>query len=99
MAESLLEYAQGKACIADAGYDSNQFVQAIKLKGKVPEVANNPRRKERRPIDSAIYGLRYRVECFFHTIKRCRRVATRYEKTAANYMAFLSIACSLIWIG
>ena len=36
-------------------------------------------------------GARNLVERFFNKIKQCRRVATRYDKLAANYLAF--IAC------
>lgn len=98
MAEQLLVYVQGQACIADTGYDSNKFIAAIKAKGLVPVIPSNPSRKEPLPLDKNLYGLRYNVERFFHSLKRFRRIATRYEKTARNYMAFLHLTCTLIWI-
>jgi len=98
MAECLLEHVQGQACIADAGYDSNKFIEAITTKGLTPVIMSNPSRKEPLPLDRTLYNLRYRVECFFHSLKRFRRVATRYEKTARNYLAFLHIACALVWV-
>jgi transposase len=38
------------------------------------------------------------VECFFHTLKRFRAVATRYEKTARNYLALVQLVCARIWL-
>jgi transposase len=98
MANELLDYVQGQACIADTGYDSNKFIEAIKAKGLTPVIKSNPTRKEPLPLDQALYGLRYQVECFFHSLKRFRRAATRYEKTAGNYLGFLHLACALIWL-
>ncbi len=99
MAELLLEYVQGAACIADAGYDSNKFVAAIQAKDLIPAIASNPSRSAPLPLDKSLYGLRYHVERFFHTLKRFRRIATRYEKTGRNFLGFLHLACALIWLG
>ena len=98
MAEELLEHMHGEAFIADTGYDSNNVIEAIKARGRLPVIPSNPTRKEPFPLDKALYRLRGAVECFFHTIKRFRRIATRYEKTARNYKAFLHVACALTWI-
>ena len=68
MAEHLLEYVKGQAFIADAGYDSNKVIAAVKAKGLTPVISSNPCRKEPLAIDKEIYGLRYNVERFFqHT--------------------------------
>ncbi len=39
-----------------------------------------------------------RVERFFNKIKQCRRIATRYDKLAANYLAFIKLASIRIWL-
>ena len=39
------------------------------------------------------------VERFFNKIKHCRRVATRYDKLAANYLAFIQLASITLWPG
>ena len=39
-----------------------------------------------------LYQARNRVERFFNRIKQCRRIATRYDKLAANYLAFVQLA-------
>ena len=38
------------------------------------------------------------VERVFNKIKQCRRVATRYDKLAANYLAFVKLACIRLWL-
>ena len=44
------------------------------------------------------YRARNLVERFFNKIKQCRRVATRYDKVAANYPAFVKLASIRIWL-
>ena len=38
------------------------------------------------------------VERFFNKIKQCRRIATRYDKLAANYLAFVKLASIRLWL-
>jgi transposase len=45
-----------------------------------------------------LYRARNRVELFFNRIKQCRRMATRYDKLAANYLAFVQLASSGLWL-
>jgi hypothetical protein len=45
-----------------------------------------------------LYRARNLVERFFNTIKQCRRVATRYDKLAANYLAFVQLASIRLWL-
>jgi hypothetical protein len=52
-----------------------------------------------RKADSLGYALIYNlIERFFNKIKQCRRVATRYDKLAANYLAFVKLASIRIWL-
>jgi transposase len=44
-----------------------------------------------------LYRVRNRVERFFNKIKQCRRVATRYDRLAANYLAFVQLASIRLW--
>jgi len=89
---------QGAACIADAGYDSNKLVAAIRKRKIKPVIASNPSRTRKRPKDRRLYAMRYRVECFFHSLKRFRAIATRYEKTSRNFLALVHIACITLWL-
>jgi transposase len=45
-----------------------------------------------------LYRARNQVERFFNRIKQCRRVATRYDKLAANYLAFVQLASIRLWL-
>jgi Transposase DDE domain len=63
--------------------------------------ANIPPRSNRtEPISFSPYLYRARnlVERFFNKIKHCRRVATRYDKLAANYLAFVQLASIRLWL-
>lgn len=97
-AASLIPHIKGEAFIADKGYDSNSLIADIEAAGKQAVISSSKARKEARQIDEALYGHRYKVEVFFHRIKRKRRVATRYEKTARNYKAFVHLACGMLWL-
>jgi transposase len=59
-----------------------------------------PKRNRKDPICFSPYLYRDRnlIERFFNEIKQCRRVATRYDKLAANYLAFVKLACIRLWL-
>ena len=46
-------------------------------------IPSHPTRATEHRLDKKLYRIRYRIECLFHRLKRCRRLATRYEKTRA----------------
>jgi transposase len=52
----------------------------------------------RRRILAYLYRARNHVERFFNKIKHCRRIATRYDKLAANYLAFVQLASIRLWL-
>jgi len=98
-ADDLLRHALGKALLADSAYDADDFVRKIRRAGMKPVIPCNPTRKRRRRrLDKKLYQYRYLVEVFFHQIKRFGAVATRYEKTARNYLAVLHLACAWCWL-
>ena len=45
-----------------------------------------------------LYRARNQVERFFNRIKQCRRIATRYDRLAANYLAFVQLASIRLWL-
>jgi transposase len=53
---------------------------------------SKPERKKKHRLARDLYRQRYLVEVFFHNLKRFRAIATRYEKTARNYLAITQIA-------
>ena len=55
--------------------------------------------RRRKPCFSpALYRARNRIERFFNRIKHFRRLATRYEKHAANFLAMLKLAATHLWL-
>lgn len=99
MAEVLLEHARGGAVLADKGYDADRIIMAVLKRGMHPVIGSNPTRTHRYyDLDGELYVERYQIECFLHRLKRFRAIATRYEKTAQNYLAFVHLACALLWL-
>ena len=97
-AVELLDYARGDALIGDTGYDSNEFIAEVREREIKPVIHAKPERKKKPRLDRKLYGIRYVVEVFFHNLKRFRAIATRYEKTARNYLALVQLACSWLWL-
>ena len=95
-ANELLDHARGRALIGDAGYDSNDFRAAIRERGMFPVIASKPERPRKLPKRRALYAKRYFVERFFHSLKRFRAIATRYDKTAASFLSLIQICCSVL---
>jgi transposase len=98
MADELLANARGKALIADTAYDSNRFRQAVRDRKMRPVIGSKPERPRKLPKSKALYAKRYLVECFFHNLKRFRAIATRFEKTARNFLALTQLACGWLWL-
>jgi transposase len=97
-AEELLAHAHGKALIGDTGYDSNDFVRAVRKQGMKPVIHSKPEGKKKHRLDRTLYRQRYLVEVFFHRLKRFRAIATRYEKTSRNYLALVQLSCAWLWL-
>jgi transposase len=99
VAEAIIaNHARGKALIADTGYDSDAIRDQLKSLRIKPVIHANPTRKNKPRLDRSRYAKRYHVEVFFHDLKRFRAIATRFEKTARNYLALLQLACSMVWL-
>jgi transposase len=97
MAPALIEAAHGRfdRLIADKGYDSNAIRAAIQAQGA--EVVIPPTRSRKAPIpyNREAYRTRNLVERLWCRLKDWRRIATRYDKLAANYMAGVFLAASI----
>jgi transposase len=97
-AEPLIEGLPAEVVMADAAYDSDHLRQAIADKGAIAVIPNNPSRAQRYPLDKHLYAQRHLVECCFSKLKHFRRVATRFEKTAQNYLAVVTLAAIVLWL-
>jgi len=82
---------------ADAAYDSKALRQFLVDRGTRPVIPNNPTRKHPHPFDSQAYKRRNLIERMFCRLKDCSRVATRYDKLAANFAATCYLAAIVIW--
>jgi transposase len=63
-----------------------------------PIIPSKPERPVKYCLPRRLYRKRYLVEIFFHNLKRFRAVATRYDKTARNYLALVQVACAVLWL-
>jgi transposase len=94
--EAVPAEAEVAAVIADKGYDSKAVVAAVQAKGAEAVIPTLRTRKEQRVIDRERYKDRNLAERFWHKVKQFRRVATRYEKTARNFLAFVHLASIMV---
>ena len=97
-AEALAAQVAPQALIGDKGYDSDRFIESLQLRRIVPVIPPKANRKIQRQCDFALYAERNLVERFFNFIKQFRAIATRYEKTARNFLAGLHLVCALAWL-
>jgi len=84
-------------CAADAAYDSKAFRQFLAERGTLPVIPNNPTRKHPHPFNETFYRERNLIERMFCRLRDWRRVATRYDKLAATFVATVLIAALVTW--
>lgn len=84
--------------LADKAYDADAIRKLVSSQGGWANI--QPRRNRRNPIcfSSYLYRDRNLVERFFNRIKHCRRIATRYDKRPANFLAFVKLAAIRLWL-
>ena len=95
-AAPLLAGLAAEQVIADKGYDGDQVLQMIDDQGGQAVIPPKRNRKVQRPYDQQLYRERNLIERLFARLKQCRRIATRYDKTARNFLAFLHLAATMI---
>ena len=88
----LANLGQDTIIIADKAYDADRLRAHIKARGAIANIPNMIRRKKRFRWTKAIYRERNHVERFFNKLKQFRRIATRYDKLGATFLAFIQLA-------
>src|SRR5690606_39459697 len=78
--------------VADRGYDWQHLIDLVQRRGGQAHIPTQRDRKVQRSVDKAIYRTRNLVERFFCKLKHYRRIATRYNKLARNFLAALALA-------
>ena len=84
--------------LADRAYDANRFHDAILDQGSEPVIPAKSSRRFQHIHDRAAYKERWGVEAFFGKLKQWRRIATRYDKLAANFLGFVKLASIMLWL-
>jgi transposase len=93
---ALIAGSDAAKIIADKGYDSDAFIADIKAHDAEAVIPPRSNRLAERTYDKEEYKKRNVVERFINVIKQCRRVATRYEKTARNFLGVVALAATLV---
>ena len=94
----LTNLANGSVLLGDKAYDADWIRERIEAQGAAPNIPDKVNRKHRHCFSKTLYRERNHVERFFNKIKHFRRIATRFEKHAANYLAMIKLAAIRIWL-
>jgi len=85
--------------IADKAYDADKRVrEVLASQGKVAVIPPKSNRVDPCEYDKELYKKRHKIENCFSRLKDFRGIATRYDKTARNFLAGIHFAASILWI-
>ena len=76
----------------DKPFDAKRVRHLFETEGTAQNIPNKRNRRKRYGFSKGLYKARNRVERFFNRVKHLRRIATRFEKNAAKYLAMLKLA-------
>jgi transposase len=98
-ADQLLPTVLADTVIADKGYDADaRVIEPLQKAGKTAVIPSKRNRMVPRNHDKQLYKARHVIENFFCKLKQFRAIATRYDKTARNFLAAVQLAASIIWL-
>lgn len=97
-APALIAGLKSRHVVADRGYDSDAFLELIRSGGAKPHIPSTRTRLIQRTVNRRIYRERNLVERYFNKLKHFRRVATRFEKLARNFLAAVMLASARLWM-
>ncbi len=98
-ADHLLPGMQADTLIADKGFDADQrVIEPLQAAGKTAVIPPRAHRHLPRDFDRDLYKARHLIENFFAKLKQFRAIATRYDKTARNFLAAIHLASTAIWL-
>lgn len=98
-ADDMLPAMQADTLIADKAFDADARVLApLAAAGKMAVIPPKANRRVLRAYDRELYKARHLIENFFAKLKQFRAIATRYDKTAPNFLAALHLAAATIWL-
>jgi len=94
--KSLIVGLPAENVIADKGYDSNDFRQAIITGGAQHVIPPRSNRKTVIEYDRHLYKERNIIERTFNKLKHYRKIATRYDKKAANFLGYILLGSIML---
>ena len=95
----MLPQIESDTVIGDKGFDADERVLApLAQAGKTAVIPPKANRKLLRAYDQDLYSARHLIENFFAKLKQYRALATRYDKTARNFLAAIHLAAVVIWL-
>jgi len=98
-ADNLLPSMEADTLIADKAFDADQrVINPLAAAGKGAVIPPKANRKLPRDFDRDLYKTRHLIENFFAKLKQFRAIATRYDKTARNFLAAIHLAATTIWL-
>ena len=98
-ADHLLPTMQADMLLADKAYDADErVIDVLHAAGKTAVIPSKASRKVDRGYDRDIYKERHLIENFFEKIKQYRAIATRYDKTAQNFLAAVYLVAAAVWL-
>jgi transposase len=96
-ADYLLPDMQAEVLIADKAFDADgRVIEPLAAAGKTAVIPPKANRKSPRDFDRHLYKARHLIENFFAKLKQFRAIATRYDKTARNFLAAVHLAAIAI---
>ena len=87
-----------KPCLLTRGYDADYVIEQARKMGAFAVIPPKKNRLNMREYDRQLYKERNHVERLFNKLKNWRRIATRYDKTACSFTAFVTLAAITIWL-
>ena len=97
-AADLIAGILARVIIGDKGYDADALIEFIRAGAAQAVIPPRSNRRVLRDYDTHLYKDRNLIGRFFARIKQFRRIATRYDKLARSYMAFLHLVCTFVWL-
>lgn len=98
-ADVLLPEIKASTVLADKGYDADErVIIPLREAGKGIVIPPKKNRKVQRFYDKELYKARHLIENFFCRLKQYRAIATRYDKTARNFLSAILLAASVVWL-
>jgi transposase len=94
----LADLPKGAMLLADKGYDANALRAAVSTQDAWANIPPKTNRKDPICFSPYLYKARNLIERFFNKIKHYRRIATRYDKLAENYLAALKLVALRNWL-